>query len=123
MAHYQSFRRRGSVPAGEPNSGSTPDRSLAARWGSAHVFSEGFLAVPATLLRHYNKLNLSNSELVFILQLMSFKWNETAPYPSYGTLAVRMGITTEMARRHAKSLEEKGLLKRVTRTGQSNAFD
>jgi hypothetical protein len=30
---------------------------------------------------------------------------------------------TEMARRHAKSLESKGLLVRMKRTGQSNAFD
>jgi predicted ArsR family transcriptional regulator len=34
-----------------------------------------------------------------------------------------MGITTEMARKHAKSLEDKGLLSRVRRHGQSNAFD
>jgi DNA-binding MarR family transcriptional regulator len=54
---------------------------------------------------------------------MVFKWNEQAPFPSYHTLAQRMGITTEMTRRHAKSLESKGMLKRLRRTGQSNVFD
>jgi hypothetical protein len=34
-----------------------------------------------------------------------------------------MGVTTEMTRRHAKSLEAKGMLKRLRRTGQSNVFD
>lgn len=124
MSLYQSFRRRGVFPAQENrNSNPSPNRTLAARWGSELLFEEGFVAVPAAFLRCYTQANLSNSELVFVLQLMSFKWNENAPFPSYKTVAQRMGITTEMARRHAKSLEEKGLLKRVKRTGQSNAFD
>ena len=122
MSH-QPFRRPGIPAREDQNSASIPNRSLAARWGSQLIFDEGYVAVPAAFLRNYTRLELSNSELVFILQLMSFKWNENAPFPSYKTVAQRMGITTEMARRHAKSLEEKGLLKRVKRTGQSNAFD
>lgn len=117
---YQSFRSPGAFP---PRENQNSNRSLAARWGSDRLFDEGFVALPATLLRLYARLDLSNSELVFILQLMSFKWDENAPFPSYNTLAQRMGITPEMARRHAKSLEHKGLLRRVKRTGRSNAFD
>lgn len=97
--------------------------SLAIRWGSPQVFDEGFVGVPAALLTRYAKLGLSTGEIVFVLELMVFKWNDQAPFPSYNTLAQRMGITTEMTRRHAKSLESKGMLKRITRTGQSNAFD
>lgn len=117
---YKSFRGRSSFPAEDTI---VPNRSLAARWGSQQLFEEGFVGVPAGFLRCYTLLNLSNSEAMFVLQLMSFKWNENAPFPSYKTLAQRMGITTEMARRHAKSLEDKHLLVRVKRTGQSNAFD
>lgn len=99
------------------------NRSLAARWGSENLFDEGFLGVPAAFLKSYTVLGISASQAMFVLQLMSFKWTESAPFPSYKTLSQRMGITTEMARKHAKSLEEKGLLKRVKRHGQSNAFD
>ena len=99
------------------------NHSLAARWGSLRLFDEGFVGVPASLVTRYAKLGLSAGEFVFVLELMVFKWNEQAPFPSYHTLAHRMGVTTEMTRRHAKSLESKGMLKRLRRTGQSNVFD
>lgn len=79
--------------------------------------------MPAAFLRYYIRLGLSSQEAMFILQLMSFKWTEKAPFPSYKTLAERMNVSVEMARRYAKQLEEKKLLQRVKRTGQSNAFD
>jgi Helix-turn-helix domain len=123
MSKFQTFRDRGSSSPTSENSNPSSSRSLASRWGSQRLFEEGFVGVPAALLRHYTKLQISNSEVMFVLQLMSFKWNENAPFPSYKTLAQRMAITTEMARRHAKSLEGKKLLIRVKRTGQSNAFD
>ena len=105
--------------------GSKPitNHSLAVRWGSTQLFEEGFVGVPAALVTRYAKLGLSTAEFVFVLELMVFKWNEQAPFPNYSTLAKRMGITTEMTRRHAKSLESKGMLKRLRRTGQSNVFD
>jgi DNA-binding MarR family transcriptional regulator len=115
-----SSRRRIGFPTADNNN---PSRSFAARWGSNNLFDEGFVGVPAAFLRYYTYLGLSHSEAMFVLQLMSFKWNEKAPFPSYKTLAQRMGITPEMARRHAKSLEDKNLLTRIKRTGQSNAFD
>ena len=85
-------------------------------------FRRGFVAVPAAFLRNYIRLNFSNSEFVFVLRLMSSKWTDDTPYPSYKTLTQRMGIT-EMAQPYPKSLEAKGLVKRVKRTGQTNAFD
>jgi len=103
--------------------GSRVTNGLAVRWGSFQLFDEGFVGIPAALLTRYAKLGLSTGEFVFVLELMVFKWDEQAPFPSYNTLAQRMGITTEMTRRHAKSLETKGMLKRLRRVGQSNAFD
>ena len=47
---------------------------------------------------------------------MEYKWDERAPFPSYKTLARRMGISDKMARRHAQSLEAKRYLRRVART-------
>ena len=101
----------------------TTNHSLAARWGSSQLFNEGFVGVPATLVTRYARLGLSTSEFVFVLQLMLFKWSDESPFPSYKVVAKRMGVTTEMARRHARSLESKGLLQRRQRIGQSNLFD
>ena len=115
------FRRRIGFP---PVAAEGPsNRSLAIRWGSQHLFEDGFVGVPAAFLKYYALLNISSGEAMFVLHLMSFKWNEKAPFPSYKTLAQRMGITSEMARRHAKSLEEKQFLRRMKRTGRSNEFD
>ena len=59
---------------------------------------------------------LSAGEVLFVLHLMEYKWDERAPFPSYKTLARRMGISDKMARRHAQSLEAKRYLRRVART-------
>src|SRR5579872_6120930 len=88
---YQKPRRMGFPPDGNTVSG----RSIAVRWGSSRLFDEGFLGVPAAFLKYYTLLELTAGEAMFVLQLMSFKWNEQAPFPSYKTLAQRMGITTE----------------------------
>jgi hypothetical protein len=101
-------------------------RSHAARWKHADLFAFGFLSVPAVFLQHYATLKpypLTTSEAMFVLQLMSFKWDAKAPFPSYRTLAARMGVTEKMARRYAKQIEEKGYLRRASRVGRTNAFD
>jgi hypothetical protein len=87
------------------------------------LFENGFLGVPTTFLEYYAQIGLSTGEAMFFLHLMSFKWTEDAPFPSYKTLSKRMGTSDEMVRLYAKHLEDKGLLVRVFRKGRSNAFD
>jgi hypothetical protein len=118
---FPSGARRRAASAAQ--NGNTVNRSLAVRWGSNDLFTQGFVGVPLQFLKSYVQLGLTNGEAMFIIHLMSFKWSEQAPFPCYKTLATRMGITSEMARRHAKSLEAKALLHRVKRIGRSNAFD
>ena len=101
-------------------------RSYASRWKYERLFEKGYLVVPTLFLRHYAQLkpySLTSGEALFVLHLMEFKWDSDAPFPAYKTLAARMGISDKMARRHAKSLEEKGYLKRRIRVGQTNRFD
>lgn len=117
----------------ETNVVSMPDRSenttvskLARRWGGHDVlFSkpEGWVGVPDAFLRLYSKLQLTVGEAMFILELMSFKWNTNAPFPSYNRLAKRMGVTAKQLRRYAAQVEAKGYLKREARIGSTNAFD
>ena len=101
-------------------------RTYVDRWKHPELLQSGHLVVPSDFLRHYSRLKpngLTHGEALFVIHLMEFKWDQAAPFPSYGTLARRMGVTTKMARRYAQALEQKGCLHRVTRTGNTNLFD
>lgn len=102
-------------------------RSYAARWKHEKLFEQGYVAVPVTFLQHYAKLKhyggLTHAEAMFVLQVMAFKWDERAPFPSYALLAQRLGTSLKTVQRQAQALERKGYIKRETRTGRSNAFE
>jgi len=103
-----------------------PDRSFVGRWKHADLFKKGFLVVPSAFLQNYAHLKpyeLTTGEALFVLHLMEFKWDATAPFPGYKRLAQRMGVSDKMVRRYAQSLETKGYLRRIERTGQTNLFD
>jgi len=105
----------------------TPDdRSFAKRWKHSILFENGYVPVPTLFLELYGRLRptgLTSGEALFVLQLMSFKWDDHAPFPGYKRIALRMGITDKMVRRYAQNLELKGYLIREKRIGQSNRFD
>ena len=108
---------------------STINRKLAIRWGGREILfvrPEGWLGVPDSFLRLYARLKpyaLTVGEAMFVLELMSYKWSETAPFPSYKSLAARMGVTDKMVRRYAANLEGKGYLVRQARIGSTNTFN
>jgi len=116
-----------SFPA-TPDS-STINRKLAARWGHQDTLfarPEGWVGVPDAFLRLYAHLKpyaLTAGEAMFVLELMTYKWSEDAPFPSYKSLATKMGVTDKMARRYAANLEAKGYLRRQPRIGSTNTFD
>ena len=60
---------------------------------------------------------------MFIIQLLSFKWDEKMPRPGFKTIAKRMGISDTQARSYARNLEKNKFLSRVKRVGQTNRFD
>lgn len=110
-----------------PTSAPSPtERSFIKRWKHEELFTDGFLVVPSLFLRFYARLKpypLTVGEAMFVLHLMEFKWSEAAPYPSYKILAQRMGCSDKLARRHARSLEQKKLLIRRQRNATTNLFD
>jgi len=102
------------------------DLRIALRWGGdPDLFRDGFLVVPIRLLRGYAlaKKSLTTSEAMLLLEIMTFKWGEQAPYPSYERLGQIMGVSARMVARYAKSLEKKGYVKLSRRQGTSNEFD
>ena len=53
-------------------------------------------------LEHYHALkpyNLTHSEAMFVIHLIRYKWDESAPYPGYKALAKQMGVSHKSARR------------------------
>jgi hypothetical protein len=103
-----------------------PRRSPTERWGGNEIlFSEGFLSVPTKFLRRYSSLNppISSGEALFVLQIMTFKWESAAPFPTYKRIAKAMGVTDKMVRRYAQQLQKKGYLVRQFQYRAPNRFD
>jgi hypothetical protein len=101
-------------------------RNFAERWGHRELFDRGFVVVPTFFLQYYARLKpypLTGGEALFVIHLMEFKWDASAPFPGYKTLAERMGVSDKMTRRYAQGLEGKGYLVRHVRTGQTNLFE
>ena len=96
------------------------------RWGSDNILCHGYVPVPTFFLEVYANLKphpLTVGEAMFILELMSHKWDKSAPFPSYKTIAKRMAVSDKMVRRYAQSLEAKTYLHRVRRKNQTNRYD
>jgi hypothetical protein len=74
--------------------------------------------------RNYHRLEppIKTNEAMFVIHLMHHKWDKDAPYPGFKSIAQRMGLSTEAARLHARSLESKGYLFREMQIGQTNRF-
>ncbi len=92
------------------------------RWTPALV-EDGFTPVPTTFLENYTRLGITPAEAIFILQLMTFKWGKGRPFPRLSLIATRMKMSETAVRGHARSLEGKKLLMRISRPGRSNEFD
>ena len=109
-----------------PVGGSHPTRSATARWGGEpEIFADGYLSVPTKFLRGYALLDppLTPGEALFVLQLMTFKWDTKAPFPAYKRISTVMGVSDKMARRYAQGLEKKGYLRRRFQERAPNQFD
>ena len=98
-------------------------RSVAARW--TPKLAKSFTPVSDYFLENYHRLKfpLTSAEAMLVIQLMSFKWDEEMPYPSFKRLATRMGKSVTAVRKDARSLQGKGCLRRYKQVGTTNRFD
>lgn len=96
--------------------------SLAERWTPV-ISKTGFTMVPNIFLERFVELNITTSEAMLLILLVSFKWTKQAPFPSVQKLASQMGCSERNVRKLCKSLESVGYLKRISREGTSNQFD
>src|SRR5437764_5158059 len=96
-------------------------RSVALRW-TPEIAEVGWTPISNLFLNNYHQLDIRPVEALFIIHLMSFKWDKRSPFPRIKTLAEQMGVTPSAVRSYARSLEQKGLLKRKARVGSANIF-
>jgi hypothetical protein len=101
-----------------------PDYRVESRWTPA-LTQGGFTPVSIFFLDNYHRLTprLSYAEAMFLIHLLRFKWSDEAPFPSLIKIAQQMGISTQMARHHARHLEKNSYLKRELRFGETSRYD
>lgn len=112
-----------SIQMPDPTSAPNPTREISKRWTPA-LIADGFTPVSDFFLKNYHSLKppIKATEAMFLVHLMSHKWDNSAPFPSFSTIAARMGVTAAAARGYARNLEKSGYLTRVQRIGQTNRF-
>lgn len=82
------------------------------RWGDA--VDSGFQPVPHLLLKSQSELELTNSEMVVLLNILDFWWqSDSLPFPGVSMLAKRVGVTSRSIQRAVESLERKNFVKRA----------
>lgn len=82
-------------------------------WGE--ILDEGFTSVPNILLRYRSKIGLKPKHIMLIIDIMSYKWDASYPFPSYSTLSQRSGVEERSVKRITQDLEELGLLVKTPR--------
>ena len=90
---------------------------LYAKWGEAAV--AGWQGLPDVLLKNQHKLDLTPTELVVLINVLSFWWYaDELPYPRISTLAKRMNVTPRTVQRCLQRLNERGLLQKKIDIGE-----
>jgi len=99
------------------------NRKIDQRW--TKLLSVRFTPVSDVFLENYSKLKpaIKPVEAMFIIHLLSFKWDRNDPFPSFGKVATYMGISPAAVRAYARSLEKKGYLERRAVVGRTSRFN
>ncbi|WP_337155246.1 helix-turn-helix domain-containing protein [Proteus terrae] len=105
-----------------------PERLLLI-WGRT-ILGSGWASVPNELLKNQNKLELSNSELVLLIHLISFMHHDDSKvYPSIELLSKRMSQDRRTIQRTINRLISKKIIRKKIRStsrldkGLTNIYD
>lgn len=74
------------------------------------LLSSGAIAIPEVLLRLYSKLNISDKQLVIILQILRFREKENNLFPSVDKIADTMSTDRETIKVNMAHLMENGII-------------
>lgn len=103
--------------------------SVDKRWGSKLV-QNGWVPIANDYIRKIHLLVDKNkkcpnpTQMMLIIVIISYKWDEKMPFPSLDTLAKQLGLKERAVRTSLKNLEERGLIRIVKKTGsRKNRYD
>lgn len=83
------------------------------KWGKASM--AGWQPLPDVLLKNQYKLGLTPTEMMVLVNVLSFWWYEDQlPYPALSTISKRMSVTPRTIQRSLSGLIQKKLLERRT---------
>jgi DnaD-like protein len=99
-------------------------REVNQRW-TRELVKNGWTPISDFFLDNYWKLNppIKGAEVLLIVHLLRYKWDQNAPFPAFKTIAKKMGVSSTAVRNHARSLEAKRYLQREMQVGSTNRFD
>jgi len=88
------------------------------------LVNDGWTPISDFFLDNYWKLKpaIKGPEVLPIVHLLRYKWDQNAPFPAFKTIAKKMGVSSTAVRNHARSLEAKGYLQREMQVGSTNRF-
>ena len=96
---------------------------MAQRERVKELIVETFTQIPNEVLDSQVQLGLSSSALNLYLHIRRFKYGDSAPFPSVGTLAQRMGVSERCVQKLEKELESIGLIRRQYISGRTTQFE
>jgi DNA replication protein DnaD len=104
----------------EHSSVEIPERILAI-WGRS-ILNSGWTSVPNELLKNQSKLGIGNTELVLLINLISFMHHPDARvYPSISLLCERMNQDRRTIQRNLNKLVEMDILRiKIRSTGKNS---
>jgi DNA-binding MarR family transcriptional regulator len=115
-----------SIEPSAPASAVTP-KAVAHRWTPR--LGAKFCPVSSYFLANYHRLapatgerGLNATEAMLVVQLVDFKWDHRAPWPTVGLLAERMGISKRQVRSVLERLEKCGYVVREARQYGPNRY-
>lgn len=98
------------------------DRTLSNRL-TPDLAKEHWTAVPDVLLRHHGDMGLTPAEALFLIQILSYKWDKRKPYPGLKAIGTSMGVSYSTVRRYAERCRDLKVLKMDHRKGETCEYD
>lgn len=85
-------------------------RNKLGQWaeGAAFALEAGAVQIPYVLLQHYHKLQLTEAEVLLLVQLLAFRQVEHNDFPTLDQLMKRMGMTDEALGKMLQKLMQAG---------------
>lgn len=118
MARYQ---RKSNLRARSETPRPRKAYSVSGRW-TEYLARTGHVPVVNAFLDYYKDLDIKDTEAMFLIHLMSYKWDEQHPFPTYAKIAEVMHLKEDSLRRMTLRLQNAGLIRRDKADGRK-VFD